>query len=48
MEIVIETTEVRRFGGYGEPVTIILPEEARAAPILPPDLPEGEEPEPLT
>lgn len=48
MEIVIETTEVRRFGGYGEPVTIILPEEARAAPILPPDLPEGEDPEPLT
>lgn len=42
MEIVIETLEVRRFGGYGEPVVVLLPEEARSAPVLPPDLPEGE------
>jgi hypothetical protein len=42
LEIRFETLEVRRFGGYDEPVVVVLPEEARAAPILLPDLPVGE------
>ena len=42
LEIRFETLEVRRFGGYNEPIVVALPEEARAAPILRPDLPEGE------
>jgi hypothetical protein len=42
LEIRIETLEVRGFWGYNEPVTVALPEEARAAPVLLPDLPEGE------
>jgi hypothetical protein len=41
LEIRIETLEVRRFGGYNEPVVLALPEGARAAPVLLPDLPEG-------
>ncbi len=43
LEIRFETLEVRRFGGYNEPVVVLLPEEARAAPVLLPDLPEGED-----
>jgi len=43
LEIRFETLEVRRFGGYNEPVVVVLPEEARAAPVLLPDLPEGED-----
>jgi hypothetical protein len=42
LEIRFETLEVRRFGGYNEPVIVTLPEEAEAAPVLLPDLPEGE------
>jgi hypothetical protein len=42
LEIRFETLEVRRFGGYNEPIVVALPEEARAAPVLHPDLPEGE------
>lgn len=37
-----ETEEVRMFGGYNEPVAVVLPEEARSAPVLRPDLLEGE------
>ncbi len=43
LEIRIETLEVRRFGGYNEPVVVELPDEAMAAPVLPTDLPEGED-----
>jgi hypothetical protein len=42
LEIRIETLEVRRFGGYNEHVVVALPEEARRAPVLLPDLPEAE------
>ena len=47
LEIRFETEEVRRFGGFGEPVVVELPEEARAAPILTPDLPAGESSSPV-
>lgn len=43
LEIRFETLEVRRFGGYNEPVVVVLPEEAKSAPVLRPDLPEGED-----
>jgi hypothetical protein len=42
LEIRFETLEVRRFEGYNEPVVVTLPDEAKAAPVLLPDLPEGE------
>jgi len=42
LEIRFETLEVRRFGGYDEPVAVVLPVEATAAPVLRPDLPEDE------
>ncbi len=42
LEIRFETLEVRRFGGYNEPVVVVLPEEATDALVLHPDLPEGE------
>jgi len=41
LQIRFETLEVRRFGGYNEPVVVVLPQEARGAPVLRPDLPEG-------
>jgi len=42
LEIRFETEEVRMFGGYNESIVVVLPEEARAAPVLRPDLLEGE------
>ncbi|MDI9398637.1 MAG: hypothetical protein QM433_03660 [Euryarchaeota archaeon] len=42
LEIRFDTLEVRRFGGYHEPVVVTLPEEAKAAPVYLPDLPEDE------
>ena len=42
LSIRFETEEVRRFGSFGEPVVVELPEEARVAPILTSDLPAAE------
>jgi len=43
LQIRFETLEVRRFGGYHEPVVVVLPEEARGAPVLRPEIPAAEE-----
>jgi hypothetical protein len=43
LQIRFETLEVRRFGGYNEPVVVVLPEEARGAPVLRPEIPAEEE-----
>lgn len=43
LQIRFETLEVRRFGGYHEPVVVVLPEGARGAPVLQPEIPAEED-----